>query len=326
MTTDVGFLHHVGHVVSDMPDGLDLYRRLGFVLPAPSYPALAAEEGAEPTAFGASNTHAELRRNFLELAAPVRDGSRIPEDAQLVPLRAPAEVLPVLMERIAETSANLAACVDRFEGLHILMLESPAIDSAADRLTRAGVAHGGVNTVQRPVETDGGVKLEEVRYLEISDDGGPQPGTVAEGRVGVAATRQHLLPLDEHPNGAIDLCELVLCAGEESFDAVERRYESYLGRSAAPVAPGHTRFELDAAAITLVTPEVLAELLPGEAPPALPAFVAYAVSVRDLGQTRDYLVAAGVPAAATAAGNLFVSAKAALGAAIIFRQGWAAGW
>jgi catechol 2,3-dioxygenase-like lactoylglutathione lyase family enzyme len=137
MAPEIIRLHHVGHVVRDMPAALGLYRRLGFAVPAPSYPAMPPREGAEPEPFGAANTHADFSRDFLELATVVQAhghaGGRVPADARLVPLQAPPDVLPTLLERINATSANLAECLERFEGLHILMFSSSDIDATAAR-------------------------------------------------------------------------------------------------------------------------------------------------------------------------------------------------
>ncbi|WP_204164123.1 VOC family protein [Streptomyces sp. CS090A] len=235
MSHDMGRLHHVGHVVRDMGEALDLYRRLGFTLAPPAYPAMAPSEGAAPEPFGAANTHADFPRTFVELVTCVPQGgaARVPSEAKLVPLRAPAELLPQLVERISSTSATIAAALERFEGLHILMFSSPDIDVAAARLSAARVAHGGVNTVHRAVETADGTRTESVRYLEIdSPEPAVGPGAVAEGRVGVVADLDPLAQAArqlDHPNGAFDLVEVVTCVAEADLDATEARYQEYLG-------------------------------------------------------------------------------------------------
>jgi hypothetical protein len=78
-------------------------------------------------------------------------------------------------------------------------------------------------------------------------------------------------------------------------------------------------FDVGPAQVTLVTPPMLEHLLPGERPPALPAFVAAVVRVRDPGITREVLDRSGLPSQTTATGSLFVPASAALGAAIVFQ-------
>lgn len=315
MSPDISRLHHVGHVVRDMPAALARYRRLGFVVPPPAYPAMSPGRGAEPEPFGAANTHADFPRDFLELATVVRTGDRVPVDARLVPLQAPPEVLPILLERINATSANLGACLERFEGLHILMFSAPDIDATAARLADADVRHGGVNTVRRPA----GAEVETVRYLEID---GVRPGAVEEGRIGVVADldpRIQATRLVDHPNGAIGLVDVTLCAADSEVDAVEARYRRYLGR--VPRADGQARvFDLDGATLTVVPDSGLGALLPGEQAPALPALVACTIAVRDLAATRNLLQDNGVPLRETASGDTFVPASAAIGAAIAFRQ------
>lgn len=320
MGTDITRLHHVGLVVDDMAEALDRYRRLGFALPPPSYPTMARREGEPPEPFGAANTHADFARNFVELATYVKDGAagQVPAEARLVPLHAPAELLPVLVERIAGTTANLAACLERFEGLHILMFESGDIDATAARLTAGGVAHGGVNTVQRPVETATGTRLEPVRYLEIdSGEPGARPGVVPEGRVGVAAgtgSQQH----QEHPNGAVELVDVMLSVADDGLAAAVDRYARYLGRPARPAGPAQV-FDLGGTTVTVVADSALPTLLPGERAAALPALVAYTVAVRDVAQTRQLLTDNGFPLRQAASGDPFVPAAAALGAAVAFR-------
>lgn len=319
MASEITGLHHVGHVVHDMAAALDLYRRLGFAVPTPSYPAMPPREGAEPEPFGAANTHADFPRDFLELATVVPVGGRavgrVPADARIVPLHAPPDVLPVLLERINATSANLAECLERFEGLHILMFSSSDIDATAARLTTAAVRHGGVNAVQRPA----GAQVETVRYVEID---GARPGVEAEGRIGFAANldpRIHATRTTDHPNGALGLVDATLCIADTELDVTQARYERYLGRT--PRADGPARaFDLDGATLTLVPASGLAARFPGEHPPALPALVACTVAVRDLTATRTLLQGNEIPLRQAPHGDVFVPAISARGVTIAFRQ------
>jgi catechol 2,3-dioxygenase-like lactoylglutathione lyase family enzyme len=319
MASEIIRLHHVGHVVRDMPGALDLYRRLGFAVPAPGYPAMPPQPGADPEPFGAANTHADFPRDFLELATVVQangdTGGRIPADARLVPLQAPPNVLPMLLKRINATSANLAECLTRFEGLHILMFSSADIDATAARLTTAAVRHGGVNTVQRPA----GSHVETVRYLEID---GLRPGVEAEGRVGIAADldpRIQATRLANHPNGAVGLVDTTLCTADTELDATRARYERYLGRVPRAEGPAWV-FDLDGATLTLVPASGLAMLFPGEQPPALPALVACTIAVRDVAVTKKLLQGNEVPLQQAPHGDVFVPAAATLGVTIAFRQ------
>lgn len=315
MASEITRLHHVGHVVRDMPAALELYRRLGFAVPAPSYPAMPASDGAEPEPFGAANTHADFPRDFLELATVVPRNGVVPAEAPVVPLQAPADVLPSLLERINATTANLAGYLERFEGLHILMFSSSDIDDTATRWTTAGVRHGGVNTVQRPA----GTEVETIRYLEID---GTRPGGEAEGRVGVVAeldphiqaTRQI-----DHPNGAVGLVDVTLCTADPELDSVRARYERYLDRSPRKAGSALV-FDLEGPTLTLVPVSRVSDILPGEQPSALPALVGCTIAVTDLEATKNLLRSNDIQIGHTPGGDVFVPAAATFGAALAFRQ------
>lgn len=324
MAYDLSRLHHVGLVVRDMADALARYRRLGFVVDAPAYPAIPREPGGPPKPFGAANTHADLHDNFVELATvlPSGDESELPDGAQVVPLAVPPAALSTVVERITADADTLASCLDRFEGLHILVFEAADIDAVAERWSVSDVPHGEISSVRRPVHTPDGVRPELVRYLGIDrDDPDGRPGAVDEGRIGVAARPDtEFLAARErsHPNGARSLVEAVLCVADADLPATEGRYEKYLGRLARPDGPAHV-FDLDDARLTLLPASALDAVLPGEQPPALPALVAYAVTVTDLDSTRNYLSTNGFPLHDAPSGDVFVPATAALGAAVIFR-------
>jgi hypothetical protein len=317
MGQDIIGLHHVGHLVQDMPTVVDTYRRLGFTLPPPAYPALPTAPGQPTRALGAANTHIYLRRNFIEIVSVIDDGQPLPDDAQVIPLNVPDDKLPGVLAAVRGTVANLVACLDRFEGVHILMLDSPDIDRAAARLRTAGVGHGGVHLVQRPVDTVEGTRTESVRYLEIdSDEPGATRGRLPEGRVGLAenhAGDTHQRPA--HANGAVDLVECLLCVPDAALPGFQRRYETYLGRPAEPCGPTRSVFHLDDATVTVVA----ASALPDERPPALPAIVGYTVSVHDTAQTEQHLQAAEVPHHKSPTGEIVVPASEAHGVAITFR-------
>ncbi len=321
MGQDITGLHHVGHVVRDLPTAVDTYRRLGFTLPSPAYPALPTAPGRPARALGAANTHIRLRRNFLEIVSVIDDGQPIPDDAQVIPLNVPDDKLPGVLAAVRGTVANLGHCLDRFQGAHILMLDSPDLDRAAARLSTAGVGHGGVHLVQRPVETVEGTRTEPVRYLEI-DSAEPDAarGRLPEGRVGLAENHAGgSAPWPAHANGAVDLVECLLGVPDEALPGFQRRYETYLGRPAEACGPTR-RFRLDDATITVIAASALPDLLPGEHPPALPAIVGYTVAVHDTARTEQHLRAAGVPHHRTRTGEIVVPAGEARGVTIIFRR------
>ncbi|WP_067828789.1 VOC family protein [Actinomadura kijaniata] len=300
---DIEGLHHVGHVVHDMDTATERYRRLGFTVSPPAYPVLPGEGPC-----GVANAHVYFPRDFVELVAVI-DPGRTPAGARPLPLRVPDGKLPGLAAVIRATTDNIASFLRRFQGLHIAIADTPDIDAVAARLTAAGVPHGGVHAVRRPVETATGTTMEPARYLEISAPGLP-PGRVPEGRIGFAENAPVEDPRGtDHPNGATGLVDCVLCVADRELPEVRERYGVYLGEPRAGRAD-----------VTLVAASALGDLLPGERPAALPAFVAYTVAVRDITATERLLRDNDVPTARTGAGEVFVPSAAALGAAIVFRQ------
>lgn len=319
MGKDIAGLHHVGLVVADMTAAISGYRRLGFTLPPPAYPTLPTTPGAPARPVGAANTHIYLRRNFVEIVAVSEDGQPVPDDAHLVPINVPDDRLPGLLTAVRGAAANLAACLDRFPGMHILIFDSPDIDRAAARLDAAMVGHGGVHAIQRPIQTPGGIRMVPARYLEInSEDPGAPPGRLPEGRLGIAenaAVDEQRPP--EHANGALELIGCTLCVSDGAWPEAVRRYEAYLGHTADRDGPTAT-FRLDDATVTLVAASALPDLLPGERPPALPAFVGYTIAVPDIAQTEQHLRSAAVPHTKPRPGEILVPAGEAFGTAITF--------
>lgn len=320
MGKDIGGLHHVGLVVADMTAAISAYRRLGFTLPPPAYPTLPTTPGAPAGPIGVANTHVYLRRNFVEIVAVIKSDQPIPDDAHLIPIKIPDDKLPGLLTAVRGAATNLAACLGRFQGMHILIFDSPDIDRAAARLDATTVGHGGVHAIQRLIPTPDGTRMVPARYLEInSDDPGAPPGRLPEGRLGIAentAVDEQQPP--EHANSAVELIGCTLCVPDGALPEVVRRYEAYLGRPADRNGPTAT-FHLDDATVTLVAASALPGLRPDERPPALPAFIGYTIAVHDIAQTEHHLRAAAVPHTKPRPGEIFVPAGEAFGTAITFR-------
>jgi catechol 2,3-dioxygenase-like lactoylglutathione lyase family enzyme len=313
MSQDIDGLHHIGHLVRDLPAAVDTYRRLGFTVPPPTYPAVPAGPGRPPRTLGAANAHVRLGRSFIELVSIPDEQQPIPAGALVVPVNAPEAKLSALVAAVRDTVASLAARLDRFEGMHILMFDAPDLDRAAARLDLARVGHGGVHTAQRPVETPGGIRTEPVRYLEIAGD-------PPEGRIGVAENAPAVtFQPPVHANGATALIDCLLCVPDDALPDVQRRYEHYLGRPAEPSGPA-LRFTLATATVTIAAASALPELLPGEPPPpAPPAFAGCTVTVDDLARTEHHLQTAAVPHTRHRPGTLTVPAAATGGVAVTFR-------
>lgn len=302
-------LHHVGHVIADVSHALARYRRMGFHVPPLERPVLPDHPERSCRAVGVANSHIGFAHTFVELIAVVGDGP-YPDD-EVVPalLTAPAAALPDLDRAVAATAARLTAALSRFEGMHVLCFGATDADAIAARLHAEGVTHSGVKRARRPSTTgDGDVPIG---YLEIDHT----PGASPEGRLAVSEP----LPSDltEHPNGAFRLAGTILCVADDELADYEARYQRYLQRAGRADGPART-FDIGAQWLTIVPQSGLGQLLPGERPQALPAFVGYAVEVRDPAATRRHLHSAGVPLHTSPAGDIVVSGGWALGAAVIF--------
>jgi catechol 2,3-dioxygenase-like lactoylglutathione lyase family enzyme len=316
MTDDIRHIHHVGLVVRDMEHAIGLYRKLGFDVPPAAYPMISPGEDQPLRPVGAGNTHVAFLRDFVELATVVPKNASLPEDAVRVPLQVPPEALPGVLDALERTIGTLAEGLSRFEGLHNLVFETDDLTDTLARFERVGVRHSGAQTVQRPVETTEGPKVQTIHLLEIDQE------PVPEGRLAVAENPSaDLLRVQthmDHPNGAIDLAGSILCVPDDEVDAYDQRYRRYTGRE--PREDGRLRvFDLDKSSVTIVPAGGLEGLLRGETPPALPAFVAYEVVVRDLAKASRLLVGNGFSLIEYARG-IFVPAEEALGAAVMFGE------
>lgn len=309
--TDIGYIHHVGHVVHDIEAARELYRRLGFLCTAPAYPTLSRKAGEPATPFGAANMHVTFARNFVEVMAIVTEESHLPDDASPIPLRVPPAALSQVVASIEQTISNISASLARFEGLHILVFQTNDAQASARRFDQSRVGHSGVNRVQQPHQR------VPMGIVEIDKEDVPE-GRLAVAEAPILETSQ-AQAAPTHPNGAIDLVESMLCVPDAQIEAYVARYQRYLAHVARKDGAAYV-FDLKQSSVRLIPASRLGETMPGETAPALPAFTAYTVAVRDLDATRRWLENNGFTVNTEPGGGIFVPARAALGAAIIFRQ------
>jgi organic hydroperoxide reductase OsmC/OhrA len=177
----------------------------------------------------------------------------------------------------------------------------------------------GVNRVTRPVGTGSDAKQVSIGFVEIDSE----PGLSPEGRLALAqdgpADSSVSTAGGEHPNGAVELVESVLCVPDADFDDYECRYARYLQSRALSDAQLRV-FDLGRSSVVIVRYSALGAVLPGEVPAALPASVGYGIAVQNLVATRELLERADFPVRESPLGGWYVPAEAALGAAVIFRS------
>ncbi len=161
--------------------------------------------------------HAHFAHNFVEIMAVVNEESHLPEDAHAIPLQVPPAALPQVVESIERTIARISASLARFEGLHILVFQTEDANESARRFDQSGVGHSGINRVQQPQQR------VPMGVIEIDRE------DVPEGRLAVAEALVSETPeaqsAPQHPNGAVDLIESVLCVPDAQIETYVARYQ-----------------------------------------------------------------------------------------------------
>ena len=318
--SEIDCLHHVGHIVQDIDEGVALYRRLGFLPTAPNYYVLASE-GAAGQAIGPVNAYSTMTQNFIEIVSVAKPGAA-PRTGEPQVINVPPEQREVFAARLAQAGDTIDVWRRQFEGLHILALRTKSADETARRLTAAGVSNTGASTVNRKMETEQGPRNVPIRFLEVGAPGEDVRSVIPEGRIAIAENPDvevlHAQKNTGQPNGALHLAEAFLYVDDADIDSVAKRYAGYLGRTPRMTEVGRV-FDLGDARVTLLTRKGLRDILGAEQAAGSPAFAGYAVDVSDLEATRTLLTDNGFPIAETPAGHVLVPSAAALGANILFR-------
>jgi Glyoxalase-like domain len=321
MNNEIERLHHVGHIVRSIDDGVALYRRLGFLPTPPNFYVLESA-GSANQAIGPVNAYSAMKRNFLEIVSVATpQSSTSAGDPQVITV--PPEQRDAFANRLAQAGDMISSWFSQFQGMRILALHSKDAEVSAARLTAAGIGNSGASTVNRKLDTNQGPRHVPTRFLEIGTPGQLPGAEVPEGRVAIAEDPDAEVLNQQknlaHPNGALDLVESFLYVDAAGLDELTRRYEAYLGRT-----PQRTdsacRFDLGQGRVTLINDKGLKDIFPGQRAPASPAFIGYAVAVSDLAATRAYLQGNGFPLVDTPSRDILVPSSAALGAAILFRS------
>lgn len=229
------------------------FERLGFQLTPWVSHAGSVMPGWPTVPFGTGNRCAMLR-----------DGSYL----ELLGVADPARPLD-----------GLERYLDRYEGLHILVLGMGDAEANLARLQRAGVPMPGVSRRERLV-SDAEPERSRARFVEL-----PLP-EAPEGRV---LLTQHLTPellwqerFLDHPNRTVALEAAILAVENPASSAA--RLSRFAGRPVVPDALGGFALPVAGGVVRLLPPEALRFVLPGVAPPALPCIVAAVVRVDDEGR------------------------------------------
>jgi hypothetical protein len=291
-------LDHVGVAARELAPLATAYERLGFTLTPVARQSGRRRPDLPVEPFGSGNCCAFLRHGYVELIA-ILD--------------------PTLFDN------GLGAWIDRYAGMHILALTMANEQANLERLRRAGVPIPGVAYLERPVEAGGPI----ARFARLPFPDAP------EGRVQLI---RHLTPelvwqdrWMDHANGAVALESAVLVSDAPAEGAA--RLSRLAGLPVEPDPAGDFVLVLPGAAgaagprapamatrVRILTPEGLARVLPGVAPPALPGMAGMVLRTGD-GNAAARRVLAGLATREVPDGGLMVPPALAGGAAVVFAPG-----
>lgn len=291
-------LDHVGVAARELAPLATAYERLGFTLTPVARQSGRRRPDLPVEPFGSGNRCAFLRHGYVELIA-ILD--------------------PTLFDN------GLGAWIDRYVGMHILALTMADEQANLERLRRAGVPIPGVAYLERPVEAGGPI----ARFARLPFPDAP------EGRVQLI---RHLTPelvwqdrWMDHANGAVALESAVLVSDAPAEGAA--RLSRLAGLPVEPDPAGDFVLVLPGAAgaagprapamatrVRILTPEGLARVLPGVAPPALPGMAGMVLRTGD-GNAAARRVLAGLATREVPDGGLMVPPALAGGAAVVFAPG-----
>ena len=284
-------LDHVGIAVRSLDNGRDTYSKLGFTLTSRSIHSGARTPGGPVEPWGSGNHCAMFENGYLEILG--------------------------LIDPNLHSSAK--PMLERYEGAHIVAIGTGEADSAYKALSSR------FEGVQRPAALERqaafGPKDEETRlaaFRNIYLD----PATFPEAKMIFiehltrdVLWQKHLL---KHANGATGIAEAALCVADP--DATCAKLAKLFAREPKKPMPGVAVFGLDRGNIYVVSPEGLDGWTKGVTPPTLPWVAAVGFTVKDLGATKGYLDAQGIPYAAHKYPAVWVAPGRTCGPVVSFIQ------
>lgn len=283
-------LDHIGTAVRDLDRGAAAFERLGFRLTPRSHHQGAATPGGPVVEWGSANHCAMLQLGYLEVLGIV-DASKF---------------------------SSAQALLAKYEGPHIVALR-PASAEAVQALTDAALPVDVARNLQRmvPFGPDGRESRQVAfRNMRFSST----VFTEAQFQYTEHLTRDvmwqpHLL---EHPNGALALDRVYLCAGDPA--ALAAKLAPVLGVEPRSAGPRELLFDLAASSLCVLGPDEWQARSMEPPAHALPAPVGYRVRTASLEQAREVLLRNQVPHV-TYAGGLCVGTRHACGNVIHFVEG-----
>jgi len=258
-------LDHVGVTVRDLDVGERAFRRLGFTLTRRSFHRGSRAPGAPVEEWGSGNHCAMLEQGYLEI----------------IGLTDPAKF------------SSVKPMLDMYQGTHIVAFKPQSARHVHDVLTARHLPVDDMRELERM--TAYGADGREQRRVAFRNMYWTR-SHFTEARLQYT---EHLTPdtmwqphLLAHPNGAVRMSRVFLCAPEASD--VAHKLAPMLGVRPDRVRDGEYDLRLSSSGVKVVTPAVWNKWSPGTALPPLPAPVGLAVGVRSIAETRSYLTRQGI--------------------------------
>lgn len=286
-------LDHIGTAVRSLDQGLLAFEKLGFRLTARSHHKGATTPGGPIEPWGSANHCAMLKQGYLEVLGIV-DPTKF---------------------------ATATALLAKYEGPHIVAFR-PASGEAVQALTAAGLPVDPGRALER-MAPYGPQGKESVRVAFRNSRFNATAFPEAQFQYTEHFTRPemwqpHLL---EHPNGAVALHCLFLCATDPS--AIASKLSPVLGIEPRAGAKGELVFPFTASSLCVLTPEAWHKRSPGAPLHPLPAPVGYAVRTTSIRLLEDVLKKNNVPWERNPDGGLRVGTAHACGNVLHFVEGTA---
>ena len=171
-------------------------------------------------------------------------------------------------------------------------------------------------TFRRNIEVEGRTETLEFRTIVVRNDAFREAAIlVVEHKTPDLLWRPDLL---SHPNGALAMAEVFLCprVPQATADHLAR----VLGATPEWSKEDVALFALDRGQMTIISEAALVQRYRGVHPPSLPCPVGFAVTVSDVGLTRNLLSRNRVPFAKAGEGSIWVGPERANGVVVVFRQ------
>ena len=259
------FLDHVGWFVSDMDTLSTTMERLGFKLTPFVAQYNANPIGGASIPAGTGNRCAMLKRGYLEFLTAIPN-----EETTL--------------------SKQLNTAVKRYQGLHLIALSVDDHKGAFTRLETLGFKPIKPVNLRRPIELQGGDKVE-VAFTVLR----VPPDKMEEGRIQILRQdTPHLVwrkELISEENVNLALGSVIIIVRDPKV--VAKRVSKFCGKKAIGSSEYQT-IDLDRGRLAFFTPEKYLQILPGVKIPSIPYIGTVGIQCENMEFTETFLNQRGI--------------------------------